>query len=175
MKIDGRKKKFDSTEHKKNVPKRPNLLRQGKGKGKGKGKQLANSKNTGKIPMAIPLRRSARNAARIARRSLQRTKVKGRKRGRKPKSANSTSKTPRNNNWKKKRMPGNSSFWLNGLWLSRRPDDVRLTHFRNTMLLVLPGEDNYVHAKPTCSLCGELEHKSELIYVACEICGGNDV
>ncbi|XP_022887695.1 uncharacterized protein LOC111403426 [Olea europaea var. sylvestris] len=43
--------------------------------------------------------------------------------------------------------------------------------FRSKLLLVLSGESPSVACTPKCSLCGELEFKSHLNYVSCEICG----
>ncbi|KAI3450013.1 hypothetical protein Pfo_006678 [Paulownia fortunei] len=170
VKIDSRKGKSESPKLK-NVSKRLKPLRSGKGKKTGKEKRPVNSKNTKGVPLVVPLRRSARNAERIAKLSLQNTKVKKRKKGKKAKSEKGMSKKPKNSSWKKKRTPVNSSYWLNGLRLSRRPNDERLMHFRSRMLLVLSGEVTSVHDKPKCSLCEELEHKPELNYLACEICG----
>ncbi|XP_051141834.1 DDT domain-containing protein PTM-like [Andrographis paniculata] len=176
VKIDGRKSKFESAKQKKSLSTQPKPLQQakakGKRKGKGKrtGKRLANKK-TAKVQTGIPLRRSSRNAARVARHCLQSAIVKRRKRGRKAKSAKSPIKKPKINNWKRRRSPVACSFWLNGVRLSRRPNDARLVDFRSKMLLLLPGEANNHHDNPTCNLCAESEHNPELVYVACELCG----
>ncbi|PIM98638.1 hypothetical protein CDL12_28880 [Handroanthus impetiginosus] len=170
VKIDARKGKSE-TPKLKNASKRLKPLRSGKVKKTGKEKQSVKSKNRKGVPLVVPLRRSARHAERIAKLSLQKTKVKKRKRGRKAKSEKGKLKKPKVSSWKKKRTPVNSSYWLNGVWLSRRPNDERSMHFRSRMLLVLSGEEASIHDNPKCSLCGELEHKSVLNYVACEICG----
>ncbi|KAH6755779.1 hypothetical protein C2S53_009907 [Perilla frutescens var. hirtella] len=74
---------------------------------------------------------------------------------------------------KKRASKDSSSFWLNGVHLSRRSDDERLFEFRSRMLLVLSGEHAPIDddEPPKCSLCGELEHSPNLSYIACEICG----
>ncbi|KAL7113497.1 hypothetical protein ACP275_04G064700 [Erythranthe tilingii] len=142
-----------------------------KGKKKGKEKPKVNPKGRKGVPLAVPLRRSARNAARVTKLALKNTKVKKRKRGRKAKAEKVMPKKSKNKSLKNKRTPVNSSYWLNGLQFSRRPNDERLTHFRNRMLLVLSGEVTSFQDKPKCSLCSEVEHKSVLNYVSCEICG----
>ncbi|KAL3828221.1 hypothetical protein ACJIZ3_017023 [Penstemon smallii] len=153
----------------KDAPKRLKLLRSRKGKKSGKEKQPVNSKNKKGVPLAVPLRRSTRNAERTLKLSVQITKVKKRKKRKQVKSEKGKLNKPNNSSWKKKRTPVNSSYWLNGLRLSRRPNDERLMHFR-TKMLVLSGEVNSVDDKPKCSLCSELEYASRLNYVSCEIC-----
>ncbi|KAH6837032.1 hypothetical protein C2S53_014275 [Perilla frutescens var. hirtella] len=168
MKTDAKKGKSKSPKLK-NASKSVKLVRSGRGRKKGKGKQPMNSKNKKGVPFVVPLRRSARNAERVAKLSSQNSKLKKRKRGRKPKSEKYKSKKPKNDSLKKQRTPLLSSYWLNGLRLSRKPDAER--HFRNRMLLVVSGEVNCILDKPKCSLCQEVEHNSELNYVGCEICG----
>lgn len=173
MKTDTRKGKSESTKLK-NASKSVKLLRSGRGRKKGKGKLLVNSKNKKGVSFVVPLRRSARNAERIAKLPVQNSKLKKRKRGRKPKLEkykSKKSKMPKNNSCKKQRTPVTSSYWLNGLRLSRKPGDER--HLRNRKLLVLSGEVDCILYKTKCSLCCEVEHNSELNYVGCEICGGN--
>ncbi|GFQ03106.1 nucleosome-remodeling factor subunit bptf [Phtheirospermum japonicum] len=169
VKFDATKGKTQSTKLK-NASKRLKALCSRKGKKMVKVKRQVKSKNPKGVSLVVPLRRSARNAERVAKISLQKTKVKKRKKRKQAKSEKGSSKKPKINSCKKKRTPCNSSYWLNGLQLSRRPNDERLMHFRSRMLLVVPGEVNSVSDKPKCSLCGELEHNSNLNYVACEIC-----
>lgn len=168
MKTDAKKGKSESPKLK-SASKSVKLLRSGRGRKKGKGKQPGNSKNKKGVPFVVPLRRSARNAERVAKISSQNSKLKKGKRGRKPKSEKYKSKKPKKDSWKKQRTPVLSSYWLNGLRLSRTPDDER--HLRNRTLLVVSGEVNCILDKPKCSLCQEVEHNSELNYVGCEICG----
>lgn len=172
MKSDARKGKHVLPKLR-NASKSVKLLRSGRGRKRGKGKLQVNSKNN-RVPFVVPLRRSARNAERVAKVTVQNSKLKKRKRGR-PRLEKNKSKKPKNNSknnsWKKQRMPVVSSYWLNGLRFSRKPGDTR--HLRNRKLLVLSGEVDCILNKTKCSLCLELEHKSELNYVGCEICGGN--
>ncbi|XP_057790212.1 DDT domain-containing protein PTM-like isoform X2 [Salvia miltiorrhiza] len=168
VKTDARKGKSESTKLK-NASKSVKLIRSGRGRKKGKAKLLVNSKSKKGVPFVVPLRRSARNAERIAKLPVQNSKVKKRKRGRKPKSDKYKSKKPKNNSCKKQRTPVTSSYWLNGLRLSRKPGDER--HLRNRKLLVLSGEVDCILNKTKCSLCREVEHNSKLNYVGCEICG----
>ncbi|GER55040.1 PHD-finger and DNA binding domain-containing protein [Striga asiatica] len=154
----------------KKTSKRLKSLWSKKGKKMGRVKGKVKSKNPEGVPSVVPLRRSARNAERVAKIPLRSTKVKKRKRRKQSKSEKGSSKKPKISSCKK-RTPANSSYWLNGLQLSRKENDERLMHFRSRTLLVLPGEETSVLYNPKCSLCGELEHKSDLIYVACELCG----
>lgn len=174
MKVDTREGKSEPSKLK-NAARKLKTLCSGKGKNMGKDKRPMKSKSGKGIPLVVPLRRSARNAKRTAKVSLQKTKLKKRKNRRKAKSEKGMPKKPRNRSWKKKRTPVNSSYWFNGLRISRKPNDERLTQFRSQMLLVLSGEVTSLHDKIRCSLCSELEHKSEMNYVACEICGGKNL
>ncbi|KAG8388962.1 hypothetical protein BUALT_Bualt02G0179800 [Buddleja alternifolia] len=186
-KIDAGKEISKSTQLK-NASKRLKPLRSGKEKKKGKEKKPVKSKKRKRVPLVVvPLRRSARNAERISKLPLQNTKVKKRKKGKQAKSwkgkqaesgkgkqAKSGKRKSRklnNGSRQKKRTPVYNSYWLNGLQLSRRPNDEKVVHFRSRMLLVLSGQVTSVVDKPKCSLCCELQYKSELNYVACEICG----
>ncbi|CAA0805832.1 Unknown protein [Striga hermonthica] len=170
VKVDANKAKSQSPKLK-NASTRLKTLRSTKGKKMRKVKRKVKSKNLKGVPLVEPLRRSARNAERVAKLPLQSTRVKKRKKRKQAKTEKGLSKKPKISSCKKKRTPVNSSYWLNGLQLSHRRNDERLMHFRSRMLLVLPGEVTSVLHKPKCSLCGELEHKSDVGYVACEICG----
>ncbi|KAL0435352.1 UNVERIFIED_CONTAM: DDT domain-containing protein PTM [Sesamum radiatum] len=139
MKTDAREGKSESTKYK-HASKGVKPLGSGKGKRRGKPKRPVNSKNTKKVTLVVPLRRSARNAERIAKLSLQKTKVKKRKKGKQAKSGKGKSGKLKSGFSKKKRTPVNSSYWLNGVQLSRRPNDERLIYFRSRMLLVRSGE-----------------------------------
>ncbi|KAL0459149.1 UNVERIFIED_CONTAM: DDT domain-containing protein PTM [Sesamum latifolium] len=99
------------------------------------------------------------------------TKVKKRKKGKQAKSGKGKSRKLKSGFSKKKRTPVNSSYWLNGVQLSRRPNDERLIYFRSRMLLVRSGEVPSGPDKPKCSLCSEVDYNSELNYVSCQICG----
>ncbi|GER40759.1 PHD-finger and DNA binding domain-containing protein [Striga asiatica] len=173
----GQSVKVDAKKGKSQSPKLKNAstglkpLRPRKGKKMRKVKRKVMSKNRKGVPLVEPLRRSARNAERVAKLPLQSTRVKKRKKRKQAKTEKGLSKKPKFSSRKKKRTPVNSSYWLNGLQLSHRPNDERLMHFRSRMLLVLPGEVTSVLHKPKCTLCCELEHKSDVGYVACEICG----
>ncbi|XP_041998604.1 DDT domain-containing protein PTM [Salvia splendens] len=167
VKVDTRKGKSESTKLKK-ASKSVKLLRSGRGRKRGKGKLLVNSINKKGVSVA-PLRRSARNAERTAKIPMQNSKLKKRKRGRKPKPEKYKSMKPKAISRKKQRTAVTSSYWLNGLRLSRKPGDER--HLRNRKLLVLSGEVDSILNETKCSLCHEVEHNSELNYVGCEICG----
>ncbi|XP_073139234.1 DDT domain-containing protein PTM [Henckelia pumila] len=154
-----------------NASKQLKLVQSGKRKRLVKGKPQVKSKKSKGAPLVISLRRSARNAERMSKLSSQNTKVKKGKKKKQAKSKKDKLKKLKNGCWQKKRTPVNSSYWSNGLLLSRKPDDERLMQFRDKMLLVLAGEVASSNDKPKCSLCCELEYKPNLAYVACEICG----
>ncbi|KAD3640268.1 hypothetical protein E3N88_29491 [Mikania micrantha] len=150
----------------------------------GKGKQMmqpqANSKK-----FVVPLRRSARTAKIV---SLQSKKKQVKKKKKQLKSGGGKKKQlkfinemeklkgkrgrPRKINTqsyqKKRSLAVNSTYWLNGLLLSRKPDDERVTDFRSKnhiqRLDAIPDEN------PKCSLCHEPEFKSSLNYICCDTC-----
>lgn len=127
------------------------------------------SRNDKKVA-AIPLRRSARRAKLVA---VQNRKHAGRKRGR-PKSKKKTSQKPKKTtSLQKKRTQSYYSYWLNGLFLSRKPDDERVMQFTRKNFLAASELLTDTLDQPKCYLCHEAEHTSTSNYIACEICGGN--
>ncbi|KAL3620384.1 hypothetical protein CASFOL_035296 [Castilleja foliolosa] len=123
------------------------------------------SKEKTKAPLADLPRRSSRNTERFSM-LMQCLKTKTRKRR---KQETEPEEDDFNHIRRKKRKHViNSSYWLNGVHLSRRTNDERLMRFRSQMLLVLSGESTSI--EPKCSLCGERDYTSNLDYVACEIC-----
>lgn len=137
------------------------------------GKQVQ-TKNKSKIPTGIPLRRSARQAKYSSlQKKKQDKKVGGGVKRKKIKSRKGTpKKRKRETSLQKKRTLACHSFWLNGLFLSRKPGDERVTHFRERKLLALSQSISVNLEKPRCNLCSEAEYASVLNYIACEICGG---
>ncbi|KAL9688734.1 hypothetical protein QQ045_033158 [Rhodiola kirilowii] len=134
--------------------------------------------------MQIPLRRSSRKIKfkyvpikkkkRSPRKSkfapIDNQKAVGRKRGRpakvkKPAPKKVKDATPRQ---KKMRTPVQYSYWLNGLKLTKNPDDERVVKFGKEKLLV-PLEDlNIILNQPVCTICSQFT--SKLIYICCEVC-----
>ncbi|KAA0067226.1 DDT domain-containing protein PTM [Cucumis melo var. makuwa] len=135
------------------------------------GKQ-AQTQNNSKVPTGIPLRRSARQAKYSSlQKKKQDKKVGGSVRRKKMKSRKGTpKKRKRETSLQKKRTLACHSFWLNGLFLSRKPGDERVTHFREKKLLITP-RISVNHDKPKCNLCSETEHACGLNYIACQNCG----
>lgn len=132
------------------------------------------------VSTVVPLRRSARKIKFV---SLQNKNLEGQdkhkqNKGKQVKSMkykNSTPKKPKKEtSWKKKkkRTMVCYPYWLNGLLLSRVPNDDRVMQFRRERLLVPSDCLNIVIDKPTCHLCAEAEYTSMLNYINCEICGG---
>ncbi|XP_051118610.1 LOW QUALITY PROTEIN: DDT domain-containing protein PTM-like [Andrographis paniculata] len=172
--LGGEPVKVDTGNRKSGFPKVKNASKaskpSGKGKKRGEGEQPVDSRNTRTVPLVTPLRCSVRSAGQNARLYLHSILVKERKRCKRVHSEGAIKK-PKNSVRKKKRTPVYSSYWLHGLRFCRRPNDERSMNFRNQMLLVSSGEMNFICDKPKCCLCKELEYKSELNYLACEICG----
>ncbi|KAF3625903.1 putative hexokinase-3-like [Capsicum annuum] len=143
-----------------------------------KNKQPAQSQSSKKEPVVIPLRRSSRRAKvvivqnkKIGRKKGKQTK-RGRGRPRKQAKVDiSEKKKPAEVAWRRKRMQLCRIYWLNGLLLSQKPNDERVTLFRSNKLLVHSGELAAIADQPKCSLCGELEYTPTSNYIACEVCG----
>ncbi|KAJ8551332.1 hypothetical protein K7X08_000702 [Anisodus acutangulus] len=143
-------------------------------------KQSVQSPSNKKEPVVIPLRRSARRAKlvvvqnkKIGRKKGKQTKA-GRSRGRPKKQAKvdiSEKKKPAEVAWQRNRMQLCRIYWLNGLLLSQKPNDERVTLFRSKKFLVLSGELAATADQPKCSLCDELEYTPTSNYIACEVCG----
>nr|XP_048322407.1 DDT domain-containing protein PTM-like isoform X3 [Ziziphus jujuba var. spinosa] len=127
------------------------------------------SKNNRKVAPSVPLRRSARKAKCII---VQTKKHGGRKKGKQIKSKKGTDKKrKRGTSCQKKRTQVYYSYWLNGLYLSRKPNDERVMLFREKNFLVPSEQSSIIPDQPKCQLCNEAEHASTLSYIACEICG----
>lgn len=135
----------------------------------GGSKQLRQIQKNKKVTMVVPLRRSPRKARCVV---LQNKKVRAHKRGKRRKATNGTLKKELKCHWRKKRSERFPYYWLNGLHLSKKPDDERLLHLKSKSLLVLNGDGTANVQNPRCSLCCELEFSPALIYIACECCGG---
>lgn len=161
-----------------------------------KGKKKASSKvrqvisqNNKKIQSVVPLRRSTRKVKSMYSRNqliggykkgMQSKKNVGRKKGKhsnskKANSQKSKKTTGQRKTWevtiaREKRSKHFSSYWLNGLWFSRKPNDERVMLFeakKHTISAVISGSFDY----PKCRLCCGDESTSN--YIACEKCGGN--
>lgn len=146
----------------------------------GKNKQSAKSPSSKKEPVVLPVRRSARKAKFVVVQNKKRGRKKGKQtksgrgRGRPRKQAKvdiSEKKKPAEVAWRRKRMQLCRIYWLNGLLLSQKPNDERVTLFRSKKLLVLSGELAGTADQPKCSLCSELEYTPTSNYIACEVCG----
>lgn len=149
----------------------------------GKNKQSAKSPSSKKEPVVLPVRRSARKAKFVVVQNKKRGRKKGKQtksgrgRGRPRKQAKvdiSEKKKPAEVAWRRKRMQLCRIYWLNGLLLSQKPNDERVTLFRSKKLLVLSGELAGTADQPKCSLCSELEYTPTSNYIACEVCGGKE-
>ncbi|XP_061362433.1 DDT domain-containing protein PTM [Gastrolobium bilobum] len=146
------------------------------------------SRTSKKMPSSIPLRRSTRKAKSLylqnqmnggRKKGIQSKKNVGRKKGKQSKSKKVTYQKPKETNGQRKKLAVTiarkkrtkicSSYWLNGLRLSRKPNDERVMLFKEKKH-VLSSEDlsgSLEHPK-CCLCCGD---GCTLNYIACEICG----
>lgn len=132
------------------------------------GGQQLRLKNSKKIPASVPLRRSPRKVKCLP---LQNKKRSKRKKGKKSKSNTRTCKKPKRvTSWQKKRTQVCHSYWLNGLLLSRKPNDERAMLFRDKKLLAHSGCSPVILDQLKCPLCCEASYTSALNYISCEIC-----
>ncbi|KAI3814186.1 hypothetical protein L1987_18934 [Smallanthus sonchifolius] len=150
----------------------------------GNGKQLlqvqANSKG-----IVVPLRRSARTVKVVSLQSKKKPVKKKKKQSKsgggkkkqlkfvdeieKPKGKRGRPRKVNKLSFQKKRSPAvNSTYWLNGLLLSRKPDDERVTDFRSKNHI--QRLDSIPDEPPKCSLCHDPEFKSSLNYINCDTC-----
>uniref|UniRef100_A0A2P2J977 Uncharacterized protein n=1 Tax=Rhizophora mucronata TaxID=61149 RepID=A0A2P2J977_RHIMU len=126
------------------------------------------SRNNRKVTIVVPLRRSTRKTKYN---STLHKKVGGCKKGKKVKSRKAAASKPQKiSSWRKKRTQAYHSYWLNGLLLSRKPDDEQIMHFRQKRLLV-PFERVVDDQQPRCHLCCEADYTVTSNYISCEICG----
>ncbi|XP_019450900.1 PREDICTED: DDT domain-containing protein PTM-like isoform X2 [Lupinus angustifolius] len=152
-----------------------------------KAQQLRSQTNK-KIPPSVPLRRSARKVKSLYlhrqmnrghKKGIQSKKNVGRKKGTQSKSKKLTSQKPKATTAQcktlavttlcKKRTNIYSSYWLNGIRFSTKPNDERVMLFREKKH-VISSEDfsgSLDHCK--CSLCCLDGCTSN--YIACETCG----
>ncbi|KAI9402335.1 hypothetical protein POPTR_001G254300v4 [Populus trichocarpa] len=131
-----------------------------------KGSRPILSRNNKKVTV-VPLRRSARKAKQKA---LQNKKALGCKRGRPAKSKKGANKKPKKGtSLHRKRTDTYYSYWLNGLLLSRKPDDERVAHFREKRYIAQ--SDSVIDDQPKCHLCCEAGSTSISSYISCEMCG----
>ncbi|GJT31710.1 DDT domain-containing protein PTM, partial [Tanacetum coccineum] len=147
----------------------------------GKGKQSVRTQANSKA-FVVPLRRSARTA-KIAPLQSKKKPVKKKKKygGKKkqltytvnevdkPKGKRGRPRKIKKESLKKQRTQLHAAYWLNGLHLSRNPDDGRITEFR-TKNHLLPFALLDSISQPKCSLCDEPGFRPALNYINCETC-----
>ncbi|RDY00551.1 DDT domain-containing protein PTM, partial [Mucuna pruriens] len=148
------------------------------------------SRNSKNIPSSVPLRRSTRKAKSLYMQSQmngghkkgkQSKKNAGRKKGKQSKSKKVTSLKSKETTSQykklvvttasKKRTKICNSYWLNGLQLSRKPNDERVMLFKEKKRVVSSEDFSGSLDYPKCCLC--CENGCTLNYIACEFCGGD--
>ncbi|KAF2287418.1 hypothetical protein GH714_039857 [Hevea brasiliensis] len=118
-----------------------------------------------KVAAVVPLRRSPRKAKYN---SMQNKKVGECKKDKQVKSRKATyKKQTKVTSWRKERTQTYHSYWINGLLLSRKPDDERVMHFRS----FLASSKSDILDQPKCHLCCEDGNTSTLNYISCQMCG----
>ncbi|XP_021751493.1 DDT domain-containing protein PTM-like [Chenopodium quinoa] len=95
----------------------------------------------------------------------------GKKRKRNKRRNLASKKTPKGISWQKKRTQILHSFWINGLMLSRKPNDERVIQFKRRKLLAPSEVSAEIDDQPKCSLCSQQGSTSASMYISCEICG----
>ncbi|XP_020215306.1 DDT domain-containing protein PTM isoform X2 [Cajanus cajan] len=145
------------------------------------------SRNSKNIPSSVPLRRSTRKAKSLYmhnqmngghKKGKQGKKNVGRKKGKQSKSKLTSQKSKETTSQHKKlavitalkkRAKICSSYWHNGLQLSRKLNDERVTLFKEKKRVVFSDDFSVSLDYPKCSLC--CGNECTLCYIACEICG----
>ncbi|CAJ1933950.1 unnamed protein product [Sphenostylis stenocarpa] len=146
------------------------------------------SRNSKIIPSSIPLRRSTRKAKSLYMQSQMNgghkkgksgKKNMGRRKGKqsKPKKVTSEKSKETTSEYeqlavttaRRTRTKICSSYWLNGLQLSRKPNDARIMLFKEKKSVVSSEDFSGSLDYPKCCLC--CENECTLNYIACEICG----
>ncbi|XP_027360332.1 DDT domain-containing protein PTM isoform X2 [Abrus precatorius] len=149
-------------------------------------RQLRSRNN--KISSSVPLRRSTRKAKSLYmhsqmngghKKGMQGKKNVGRKKGKQNKSKKVASQKSKETTGQYKNLPVTTahkkrtkpcnSYWLNGLQLSRKPDDDRVMLFKEKKLVFSSEDLSESLDYPKCSLC--CGNGGTSMYVACEICG----
>ncbi|GAA0179270.1 hypothetical protein LIER_29952 [Lithospermum erythrorhizon] len=134
----------------------------------GRGKQYSKLQAKRKYQVVLPLRRSPRNIKSIL---PQKPKSKGKKRWKQNRSNKDSVKKAVKETLQRKRTEMYHCYWLNGLRLSRKPNDERAMKFRTNNIMAITEKPTSTLDQPKCSLCGELEITPMLNYIACEFCG----
>ncbi|KHN05492.1 Nucleosome-remodeling factor subunit BPTF [Glycine soja] len=145
----------------------------------------ARSRNSKNIPSSIPLRRSTRKAKSLYMQSQlngghkKGKKNVGRKKGKqgktkkvipqKSKETTGQYKKSEVTTARKKRTKICNSYWLNGLQLSRKPNDERVMLFKEKKRVASSKDFSGSLDHPKCCLC--CGNECTLNYIACEICG----
>ncbi|KAJ0084475.1 hypothetical protein Patl1_29478 [Pistacia atlantica] len=133
------------------------------------GRRPLRSKNDKQIA-SVPLRRSTRKIKFV---SVPIKKRVGRKKGKQKTKKKISRKPKKDPSWRKQRTQAYYSYWLNGLLLSRKPDDERVMLFRKKFFFDSSENLTDVLDKPKCYLCCDAGYTSTSNFIACEICGGN--
>nr|XP_029151590.1 DDT domain-containing protein PTM isoform X1 [Arachis hypogaea] len=148
----------------------------------------AKSQTNKKIAPSVPLRRSTRKAKSLymysqmnggRKKGIQSKKKVGRKKGKQNKSKKANNQKPKETTAQqekcmpttvcKKRTNVCSSYWHNGLWLSRKPNDERVVLFREKKHVFSSEGFSAATDNPKCGICSG--DGPELHYIACDICG----
>ncbi|KAJ0260851.1 PHD-finger and DNA binding domain-containing protein [Hirschfeldia incana] len=130
------------------------------------------SKNRKKVVANKPLRRSGRRPKHVTRLQDE-SPVPGGSKKRKletKRGRGRPKKVKQEISVKSKRTERSFSYWLNGLRLSRKPDDERISKFqRDGCSKPLENSDSD-QVQRQCRLCGLMDSESGSTFIACELC-----
>ncbi|KAL0709420.1 hypothetical protein Bca4012_016398 [Brassica carinata] len=130
------------------------------------------SKNRKKVVANKPLRRSGRRPKHVIRLQDE-SEVSGGSKKRKletKRGRGRPKKVKQEISVKKKRTERSFSYWLNGLRLSRKPDDERVSKFRKDGCSKPLENSDSDQVQRQCRLCGSDDSESGSTFIACELC-----
>ncbi|XP_009125862.2 DDT domain-containing protein PTM [Brassica rapa] len=129
-------------------------------------------KNHKKVVASKPLRRSGRRPKHVTRLQDE-SKVPGGSKKRKletKRGRGRPKKVKQEISIRKKRTKRALSYWLNGLFLSRKPGDERVDKFREERYFKPVENSDPDHDQPKCRLCGLSDSDSGSTFISCEMC-----
>ena len=129
-------------------------------------------KNHKKVVASKPLRRSGRQTKQVVRLQDE-SQVPGGSEKRKLETEGdrgSAKKARQENSRSDKRKERCSTYWLNGLRLSREPGDERINKFSRDGCSKPLKNSGSVQVRGECRLCGSMDSESGSTLIACEKC-----
>ncbi|CAH8303501.1 unnamed protein product [Eruca vesicaria subsp. sativa] len=129
------------------------------------------SKNRKKVVANKPLRRSGRKPKHVTRLQDESPVPGGsKKRKLETKRGRGRPKKVKEEPKRKKRTERSFSYWLDGLSISRKPDDERVNKFRRDGCSKPLENSDSDQVQRQCRLCGSTDSESGSTFIACELC-----